>query len=65
MSVPFATADKTATDLIYARGVLADCCHHTDAAVIAACDTILLLDHDGDDAHRARTLRDTLERTSA
>ena len=46
---------KDESDLAHARGIIADCCHYSDAAVIAACDTILLL----------RTLRDTLEKTAA
>jgi len=56
---------KDEADLAHARGIIADCCHYSDAAVIAACNTILLLDRNGEDAHRARTMRDTLEKTAA
>ncbi len=54
-----------AADLAHARGLLADCAHHEDSVLIAACDTILRLAPNGCDAHRARTLRETLVRTSS
>ncbi|APE43393.1 hypothetical protein BOO69_08175 [Sulfitobacter alexandrii] len=53
-----------ATDLAHARGLLADCAHHPDSVLIAACDTILRLAPNGCDAHRARALRETLVRTA-
>ncbi len=53
-----------AADLAHARGLLADCAHHDDSLLIAACDTVLRLAPNGCDAHRARTLRETLVRTS-
>ncbi|UWR36177.1 hypothetical protein [Sulfitobacter sp. W074] len=56
---------KDEADLTYARGIIADCCHHSDTAIIAACDTILMLDGSSEDAERARELRATLSKSAA
>ncbi|MEM5541782.1 hypothetical protein WNY61_03435 [Sulfitobacter sp. AS92] len=56
---------KDETDLAHARGIVADCCQHSDAAVIAACATILILDRNGEDAHRVKELRETLDKSAA
>lgn len=62
-----ALTDPTTTDaadFAHARGLLADCAHHGDSILIAACDIILRLAPNGCDAHRARALRETLVRTA-
>ena len=56
---------KDEIDLAHARGIIADCCHHSDTAIIAACDTILMLDGSSEDAERARELRATLSKSAA
>ena len=56
---------KDEIDLAHARGIIADCCHHSDTAIIAACDTIIMLDGSCEDAERARELRATLSKSAA
>ncbi|MGB1389251.1 MAG: hypothetical protein ACPG61_10230 [Paracoccaceae bacterium] len=53
--------DTNAADLAHARGIMADCCHHPDPVVIAACETIIAMaDPQSCEARRATRMRHLL-----